>query len=128
MGVVFLTNSSTDLDREHYLCSTTEIPGRLYNNCPLATDPGDDGRPVFVIMASTGLPLLTATTCSASQRLLPTVFRLPLLASGVIEFICFDRALHLTLHLIGQGTIAQPPAPAIAGPDMDAYFPGNAPR
>jgi hypothetical protein len=23
MGVVFLTNSSTDLDREHYLCSTT---------------------------------------------------------------------------------------------------------
>ena len=22
MGVVFLTNSSTDLDREHYLCST----------------------------------------------------------------------------------------------------------
>ena len=22
-GVVFLTNSSTDLDREHYLCSTT---------------------------------------------------------------------------------------------------------
>jgi DNA invertase Pin-like site-specific DNA recombinase len=25
MGVVFLTNSSTDLDREHYLCSTTKI-------------------------------------------------------------------------------------------------------
>src|SRR5262245_6724625 len=70
-------------------------------------------------MASTGLQLFTVTTRSASHRLLPTVFRLPLLTSGVIEFIRFDRALHLTLHLIGQGTIAQPPAPAIAGPDMD---------
>src|SRR6266700_3557567 len=62
-----------------------EISGRLYNNCPLATDPGDDGRPVFVIMASTGLALLTATTRSAPQRLLATAFRLPLVAGGVVE-------------------------------------------
>src|SRR6266446_3083651 len=40
-----------------------EITGRLDDNSPLATDPGDDGRPVFVIMAPTGLALLPATTC-----------------------------------------------------------------
>src|SRR5262249_60885279 len=28
-----------------------EISGRLYHDCPLATDPGDNGRPVFGIMA-----------------------------------------------------------------------------
>src|SRR5213593_3103406 len=49
-----------------------EITGRLDDNSPLATDPGDDGRPVFVIMAPTGLALLTATTRAASQRLRAT--------------------------------------------------------
>ena len=55
-----------------------EITGRLEDDSPLATDPGDDGWPVFVIMAPTGLALLTATTRSAPQRFLPTLLRLAL--------------------------------------------------
>src|SRR5215813_11139128 len=57
-----------------------KISGRLEDDRPLATDPGDDGRPVFVIMAPTGLALLTAPTCSASQQLLPALLGLPLVA------------------------------------------------
>jgi len=34
------------------------------------------------------------------------VFRLALLAGGVIEVIGFHRAVYLTLHLVGQGRIA----------------------
>jgi len=45
----------------------------------------------------------------------------------VIEVIGFDRAVQLTLHLIGQGRIAQPTALAVAGPDMDAQLSGDAP-
>src|SRR6266566_9855097 len=59
-----------------------EIFGRLYNDRPLATDPGDNRWPVFVIMAPTGLALLAATTCPASQVLFASVFRLPLVAGG----------------------------------------------
>src|SRR5262245_5125538 len=44
-----------------------EISGRLDHHCPLATDPGDDGRPIFVIMAPPGLTLLPAPTCAATQ-------------------------------------------------------------
>src|SRR6266446_10392203 len=104
-----------------------EITGRLDDNSPLATDPGDDGRPVFVIMAPTGLALLPATTRAASQRLLATACRLPLVAGGVVEVIGFHSPCQLAMHLIGQSGIAQPPTPTIAGPDMDADFPGNAP-
>ena len=53
--------------------------------------------------------------------------RAALVARSVIEVIRFDRALHLALHLIGQGRIAQPPAPPIAGPDMDTQLSGDAP-
>ena len=35
-----------------------EISGRLYHTCPLAADPRDNGRSVFVIMAPPGLALL----------------------------------------------------------------------
>src|SRR5262245_61371455 len=55
-----------------------EISGRLADDSPLATDPGDDGRSVFVIMAPTRLALLATSTCAASQRLLATTLRLPL--------------------------------------------------
>src|SRR5262244_1039242 len=48
-----------------------EISGRLDDDGSLATDPGDDGRPVFVIMVPARLALLTAPTCPASQHLLP---------------------------------------------------------
>src|SRR5215211_3845597 len=40
-----------------------EIAGRLDDDRPLATDPGDDGRPVFGIMAPARLALLPAPTC-----------------------------------------------------------------
>jgi hypothetical protein len=79
-------------------------------------------------MAPARFARLAAAACAAPQILFPSVFRLPLVAGGVIELIGFDRALCLALHPVGQGRIAQPPAPAIARPDMDAHFPGNAPR
>src|SRR5215831_8719963 len=67
-----------------------EISGRVDDDRPLATDPGDNGRPVFIIMAPPGLAFLPTATCSAPQRLLATACRLPLVAGGVIEVIGFD--------------------------------------
>src|SRR5262249_55673154 len=57
-----------------------------------------------------------------------TALRLPLGAGGVVEVICFHRAFELAMHLIGQCSIAEPPAPPIARPDMHAHLPRNAPR
>jgi len=105
-----------------------EIAGHLDNDRPLPTDPGDDRWSVFVIMPPAGLAFLPTATRSAPQRLLATAFRLPLVAGGVVEVIGFDRPCQLAAHLIGQGGIAQLPAPAIAGTDMDAHFPGNTAR
>src|SRR5207249_5943989 len=105
-----------------------EIAGRLDDDRSLAAHPGDNGRPVFVVMPSTGLALLAAPPRAASQRFLPAVWRLPLLARRVIEGIGFDRAFQLTMHLIGQRGIPEPPAPAIACADMDPHLPGNASR
>src|SRR5215831_5272671 len=105
-----------------------EIAGHVDDDCPLATDPGDHRGPVFVVMAPTGLTLLAAPSCAAAQRLLPALVRLALLPSGVIEVIRFHGALQLAVHLVGQGGIAQPPAPAVAGPAMDAQLSGNPPR
>src|SRR5919197_731755 len=95
-----------------------EISGRLDDDSPLAADPRDNRGPVFVIMTPTGLTFLAAPTRAASQRLLPALRRLPLVASGMVEVIGFNGAFELAMHLVGQGRIAQPPAPAIAGPDM----------
>src|SRR4029453_2774791 len=81
----------------------------------------------FVIVAPTGLAFLAAPPRAAAQRLLPALRRLALVAGRVIEVIRLDRPVQLALHLIGQGRIAQPPAPPIAGPDMDPQFPGDAP-
>jgi hypothetical protein len=96
-----------------------EIAGRLDDDSPLAANPRDDRRSIFVIMPPARLALLAAPSCAASQRLLPAVFRLSLLTGSVIEFIGFHGAFHLTLHLIRQRGIPQPPAPAVAGADMD---------
>jgi hypothetical protein len=79
-------------------------------------------------MPPAGLTLLAPTTRSASQALFPALFRLALLASSVVEFVRFNGPLYLALHLIGQGGIAHPPTPAIAGPDMDAHLSGDATR
>src|SRR5262249_12010146 len=105
-----------------------KVPCRVDHDATLTAHPGDNGQPIFVIMASTGLTLLAAPTRAAAQRLLPTLLRLPLVAGSVVEVISFHRPLQLAVHLIRQSGIAQPPAPAIAGPDMDAHFPGDTPR
>jgi hypothetical protein len=57
-------------------------------------------------MPPPGLTLLAAPTCAASQRLLPTVFRLAFLTRGVIEVVCFNGALSLAVRLIGERSIA----------------------
>src|SRR4029453_18468359 len=62
-----------------------EIFGRLDDNGPLATDPGDDRWPVFVVVAPPGLAFLAAPTRSTPQRLLPTLLGLAFLPGGVIE-------------------------------------------
>src|SRR5262245_551213 len=74
------------------------------------------------------LALLAAPTRPASQGLFPALLCLALAASGMVEFIGFDRAFQLTMHLVRQGGIAQPPAPAVAGPDMDTQLPRNTTR
>src|SRR5262245_19200574 len=111
------------LDRLH-----GEIAGRLDDDRPLPTDPGDDRRTVFVVVPPPGLAFLAAPTRSAAQRLFPALLRLPLVPSGVIEVVGFDYALQLPLHLVGQGGIAQPPTPAIARPPMHPQLSGNAAR
>jgi hypothetical protein len=58
-----------------------EIAGRLDDDCSLATDPGDEGWPVFVVMTPTGLTLLAAPPRAAAQRFLPALFRLSLLTA-----------------------------------------------
>ena len=84
-----------------------EIAGHPGGRPPsLAPAPGDDGR-----------PLLTAPTGPASPQLLPALRGLTLVARGVREVIGFDCAVPVTLPLLGQGGMAQPPAPAVAGPD-----------
>src|SRR4029453_8719173 len=77
-----------------------EIAGRVEDKSPLTTHPGDDRRPVFVIMPPTWLALLTTVTGAASQRLLATALRLPLVARRVIEVIRFNGPFQLTMHLI----------------------------
>src|SRR5262245_16396408 len=98
-----------------------EIFGRVDDDRPLATDPGNNRGPVFVIMAPTGLAFLAAPTRAASQRLLPTVRRLPLVSRSMVEVIRFYGAFHLALGFVGHGRIPQPPTPAIAGTNMDSY-------
>src|SRR5262249_607755 len=84
-----------------------EIAGRVGDACPLATDPGDKGGAVFVVMAPPGLTLFAAPSCAAAQRLLPALVRLALLPSGVIEVIRFHGALQLAVHLVGPN-LAKP--------------------
>src|SRR4029434_9071163 len=73
-------------------CLHGEIAGRLDDDCPLPTDPGDNCRPILVIMAPTGLAFLPPATRAAPQCLLATALRLPLVTGGVVEVIGFHRA------------------------------------
>ena len=77
------------------------IAGRLEDDCPLATDPGDQRGPIFVVVPPTRFTLRAAATCPTSPQLLATPLCLARLAGGVLEGIDFDRAVSLTLHLVG---------------------------
>src|SRR5262245_26678668 len=105
-----------------------EILDGLYDDGTLSADPRDHRRPIFIEMAPAGLALLAATARPASSGLFPSLFRLALAARGVIEFIRLNSPLYLAVHFIGQGGIAQPPAPVIARTGMDTQSSGNATR
>src|SRR5262245_14435006 len=105
-----------------------KIPRALYDDGPVTADPGDDGRPVFVVVAPAGLALLAATPWPTPQRLLPALCGLTLVASGLIQVVGFDRPRHLPLHFVGQGRVAQPPTPAIARLYMHPQLSVNAAR
>src|ERR1043166_8177023 len=66
-----------------------KVPCRVDHDTTLTAHPGDNGWPIFVIMAPARLAFLPATTRAASQRFLATVWCLPLLARRVIEVIRF---------------------------------------
>jgi hypothetical protein len=53
---------------------------------------------------------------------------LALVARSMVEVIGFDGPVQLTTDLIGEGGIAEPPTPPIAGADMDPHLSGDAPR
>src|SRR5262245_50719851 len=74
------------LDRLH-----REIFGRVDHHGTLAAGPRDDRRAIFVVMAPARLALLTTTTRSAPQRLLPALLGLSLVAGGMREVIRFHR-------------------------------------
>src|SRR5262249_16310834 len=80
------------LDRLH-----GEIPAPLHDDRLFPTGPGADGRTVFVVVPPPGLTFLAAPTRAAAQMLCSALFRLALLASGVIEVIRFHGALQLPL-------------------------------
>ena len=63
-----------------------------------------------------------------ARRLFPALRGLALVASRVREVIGFDCPVQLTTDLIGEGGMAQPPAPAVASPDMAPQLSGNAAR
>jgi hypothetical protein len=105
-----------------------EILGRVDDNSPLATDPGDDRGPVFVVMPPAGLAFLAAPPRSTPSRFGPARLGLAFVPSDVVEVIRFHRACSLAIHLVGHRRIPQPPAPAITGPAMDAQLSGHTPR
>src|SRR5215813_12286236 len=109
-------------------CFHGEIFGRLDDHSPLATDPGDDRGPVFVIMAAPGLAFFAAATWPAPQGLCATMFGLAFLPGSVIEVIRFYCTRHLAIGFVGDSRIAQPPAPAIARTAMHPQLSRNTPR
>src|SRR5262245_62562049 len=76
-----------------------KVPRRLDDDTPLAADPGDDRGAVFVVMPPPGLPFLTAPPWRATQRLLPALLGLALVAHSLVEVIGFNGAVQLTTDL-----------------------------
>src|SRR4029453_8646971 len=79
----------------------SKILRALDDDRPLTADPGDDSRPVFVVVAPARLALLAPPSWPTPQRLLPALLGLAFLPGRVIEVIGFDRPLHLAPYLIG---------------------------
>src|SRR5262245_15585378 len=73
-------------------------------------------------------PFLPPATRVAPQRLLATALRLPLVPGGVVEVIGFHGTCYLAVGFIGEGRMAQPPAPARAGPAMHSQLSRNPSR
>src|SRR5262247_4120775 len=78
-----------------------EISRRLDDDRSLATDPGNNRGPIFVIMAPPWFAFLPAPTRSTPQGLFPSLLGLPLVARGMIEVVGFNGAFQLAMHLIG---------------------------
>jgi hypothetical protein len=105
-----------------------KVPCRGDHHAPLAAHPGDNGRPILVVVPPPGLTRLATPPGRAAQRFRPARLGLSLVAGGVIEVVSLDRPRQLPLPLIGQSRIAQPPAPAVPRADMHAPLSGNTPR
>src|SRR5262252_1797692 len=118
----------------------SKVPRRVDDDTTLAADPGNDGGPIFVVVAAAGLALLASASRSAAQRLRAAPLRLPLVAGGVIEVIdkesCFQLPYSLSKdrdfpvyigdgsHLGGSARGEQDMHGRITNPDhgaLDAY-------
>jgi hypothetical protein len=105
-----------------------QISTRLEDDSPLAADPCADRGPILVVVTPSGLACLAATPWWASPRVLPARLGVSLRARGGVEGIGFDRPCPRTTALIRQGGLTSPPAPTIAGADMDPSRPSHAAR
>src|SRR5215831_18681179 len=96
-------------------------------NGTLSADPGADRGAVLVVMTPARLTLFAATPWPPSERLGPALLGLAFIPSDVIELIRLNRAFQLTISFIGESSIPEPPAPAIAGVARDTQLSSNAP-
>src|SRR5262245_34021419 len=69
-----------------------KVPCRVDHDATLTTHPSDNGRPIFVVMAPSGLAFLATPPWRAAQRFRPARLGLSLVSGGVIEVIGFDRS------------------------------------
>jgi hypothetical protein len=104
------------------------ISGRLEDDSPVPADPRDARGPVVVVVTPSGLAFRASTPWLASPRVLPARLGWSLMARGVGEVIGVDRPVPLPTARIRPGGMTSPPAPAIAGADMDPSRPGHAAR
>ena len=68
-----------------------KVPCRVDHHAPLAAHPGDNGRPILVIVAPPRLTFLATPPGLAAQRFCPARLGLSLVSGGVIEVVGFDR-------------------------------------
>src|SRR5262245_44802800 len=105
-----------------------KVPCRVDHDTTLTAHPGDNGRPIFVVMAPPGLAFLATPPWLAAQRFRPSHLGLSLESGGMIQVVGFDCPRQLPLHFVGESRMAQPPTPAIARPHMHPHLSDNATR